>query len=206
MPSSRARAAQPAKSSSTTSVSRDPDRSGRLRGLSKAGFHEMAYVEWGPQQSERVVICVHGLTRQGRDFDPLAAHLAALGYRVICPDLVGRWQSGRLLDPSEYTLPQYCSDMSALIARSGTSQVDWIGTSLGGLIGLTLAGLPGHPIRRLVVNDIGPVVPIPGLQRIAQYVAEMPPAFDSLDEAERYLRQVLAPFGDLSDEHWQHLD
>ena len=95
--------------------------------------------------------------------------------------------------------------MNALIARSGAARVDWVGTSLGGLIGLTLAGFPGHPIRRLVINDIGPVVPASGLQRIGQYVAEMPIAFDTLEDAERYLRKVLAPFGTLEDEHWRHL-
>ena len=183
-----------------------PDRSGSILGLSKTGFHEIGYVEWGPTDAERVVICVHGLTRQGRDFDHLAAHLAALGIRVICPDLVGRGRSGRLRDAQDYALPQYCSDMNALIAHSGAARVDWIGTSLGGLIGLVLAGFPEpHPIRRLVINDIGPVVPASGLQRIGQYVAEMPISFGSLNEAEQYLRKVLAPFGNLEDEHWRHL-
>lgn len=205
MPSSRLEAAQAAKTIGGASGGREPDRSGYVRGLSKAGFHEIAYVEWGPAEAEHVVICVHGLTRQGRDFDPLAAHLAMLGCRVICPDLVGRGRSSRLRDPQDYALPQYCSDMNALIARSGAVRVDWVGTSLGGLIGLTLAGFREHPIRRLVINDIGPVVPVPGLQRIGQYVAEMPAAFDTLEDAERYLRKVLAPFGTLEDEHWRHL-
>jgi pimeloyl-ACP methyl ester carboxylesterase len=186
-------------------AAREPDRSGHVLGLSKAGFHDIAYVEWGPADSGHVVVCVHGLTRQGRDFDLLAGRLAALGCRVICPDLVGRGRSGRLRDPQDYALPQYCSDMNALIARSGAARVDWVGTSLGGLIGMTLAGFPGNPIRRLVVNDIGPVVPIPGLQRIGQYVAEMPAAFGTIEDAERYLRKVLAPFGTLEDEHWRHL-
>ena len=204
MPSSGLKSAQ-SKLSGRTRDRRDPDRSGRICGLSKSGFHEIAYVEWGPLDAEHVVICVHGLTRQGRDFDPLAARLADQGCRVICPDLAGRGQSGRLRDPQEYALPQYCSDMNALIARSGASRVDWVGTSLGGLIGLTLAGLPGHPIRRLVINDIGPVIPLPGLQRIGQYVADMPTSFGTSEDAERYLRKVLAPFGELADEHWRDL-
>ena len=119
-----------------------PDRSGHVLGLSMSGFHEIAYVEWGPADAEHVVVCVHGLTRQGRDFDHLAAHLAALGVRVVCPDLVGRGRSGWLRDPKDYTIPQYCSDMNALIARTGAARVDWVGTSLGGLIGLGLAGFP----------------------------------------------------------------
>ena len=108
------------------------------------------------------VVCVHGLSRQGRDFDYLAADLAAAGRRVVCPDLVGRGRSGRLRDPNEYALPQYCADMNALIAHLGADEVDWVGTSLGGLIGIVLAGLPGNPIRRLVVNDIGPYPAVVG--------------------------------------------
>lgn len=184
---------------------REPDRTGNILGLSKSGFHEIAYVEWGPADADDVVICVHGLTRQGRDFDYLARALATLGRRVVCPDLVGRGQSGWLRDPADYTVLQYCADMNALIARTGARSVDWVGTSLGGLIGIVLAGLPDSPIRRLVVNDIGPVVPINALQRIGRYVVDMPEAFETFDEAERYLREVLAPFGDVTNEHWRHL-
>jgi len=184
---------------------RDPDRTGHILGLSKSGYHEVAYVEWGPADADHVVICVHGLTRQGRDFDYLASELAARGHRVICPDLVGRGRSGWLRDPADYTVLQYCADMNALIAHTGARSIDWVGTSLGGLIGIVLAGLPGTPIERLVINDIGPVVPPGGLYRISQYVADMPGAFDSLDDAERYLREVLAPFGNVADEHWRHL-
>jgi pimeloyl-ACP methyl ester carboxylesterase len=184
---------------------REPDRTGRILGLSRSGFHEIAYVEWGPANADHVVICVHGLTRQGRDFDYLARELASQGRRVVCPDLVGRGRSGWLRDPADYTVLQYCADMNALIARTGARIVDWVGTSLGGLIGIVLAGLPDSPIRRLVVNDIGPVVPANALQRIGRYVADMPGAFDTFDDAERYLRDVLSPFGDIADEHWRHL-
>jgi len=183
----------------------EPDRTGSFVGLSKSGFHEIAYVEWGPADADDVVICVHGLTRQGRDFDYLARDLAARGRRVICPDLVGRGRSGWLRDPADYTVLQYCADMNALIARTGASRVDWVGTSLGGLIGIVLAGLPESPIRRFVINDIGPVVPINALQRIGRYVADMPETFATFDAAERYLREVLAPFGNVADEHWEHL-
>jgi pimeloyl-ACP methyl ester carboxylesterase len=183
----------------------EPDRAGRILGLSRSGFHEVAYVEWGPADADHVVICVHGLTRQGRDFDYLARELASRGRRVVCPDLVGRGKSAWLRDPVDYTVLQYCADMNALIARTGARSVDWVGTSLGGLIGIVLAGIPDSPIRRLVINDIGPVVPMNALQRIGRYVADMPEAFGSFDDAERYLREVLAPFGNVVDEHWRHL-
>ena len=193
------------KSSREISGEFQPERSGHVLGLSMSGFHETTYVEWGPADAEHVVVCVHGLTRQGRDFDHLAAHLAARGVRVVCPDLVGRGRSGWLRDPKNYTIPQYCSDMNALIARTGAAKVDWVGTSLGGLIGLGLAGFAGHPIRRLIINDIGPTIPADGLLRIGRYVAAMPSGFASLEETEAYLREVLAPFGSLSDDHWRHL-
>lgn len=183
----------------------EPDRTGTLLGLSLTGFHEIAYVDWGPVQAPVPVLCVHGLTRQGRDFDYLAADLAATKRRVICPDLAGRGLSSRLRNPDEYALPQYCADMNALIAHVGAPKVDWVGTSLGGLIGIVLAGLPGNPIRRLVLNDIGPYLPWAGLARIGSYVSAMPAVFRDLGEAEAYFREVLAPFGDLPDEHWIHI-
>jgi pimeloyl-ACP methyl ester carboxylesterase len=182
-----------------------PARTGTLLGLSLSGFHSMAYVEWGPLEAEVPVICVHGLSRQGRDFDYLAAALATAGRRVVCPDLVGRGQSGRLQNADEYALPQYCADINALIARLGIEAVDFLGTSLGGLIGMVLAGLPGNPIRRLVVNDIGPFLPWTGLARIGSYLSSMPVEFRDLGEAEAFFRDVLAPFGDLPDEHWAHI-
>jgi len=186
-------------------ASLEPDRTGMFRGLSLTGFHEIAYVDWGRITASPPVICVHGLSRQGRDFDYLAADLSTAGRRVICPDIVGRGQSGRLRDPDEYALPQYCADMNALIARLGVEEVDWVGTSLGGLIGIVLAGLPGSPIRRLVINDIGAHLPWAGLARIGSYVSAMPTEFRTFEEAEAYFREVLAPFGDLPDEHWTHI-
>src|SRR2546430_1589310 len=126
----------------------EPDRRGTILGLSLTGFHEVAYVDWGPADAGVPVLCVHGLSRQGRDFDYLAAELAGTGRRVICPDLVGRGRSGRLRDPDEYALPQYCADMNALVARLDAKEGDWIGTALGGLIGIVLVGLPGNSIPR----------------------------------------------------------
>ena len=180
----------------------------RLRsflGLSLSGFHHLAYWEWGHEEAERTVIGVHGLTRQGRDFDVLARALVRQGCRVVCPDLVGRGQSGWLRDPAGYTLLQYGADMNALLARLDVEEVDWVGTSLGGLIGMILAGQPGTPIRRLVVNDIGPFIPSSALRRLSAYLNGPQPAFPDLAAAEAWFRETLAPYGELADEHWRHL-
>ena len=118
-------------------------RHGQVSGVSRLSFHRIAYTEWGPEDARRVVVCVHGLSRQGRDFDRLAAFLAQHDYRIICPDLPGRGRSDWLKDPDEYGLPQYCVDMTVLLASLHAQSVDWIGTSLGGLIGMVMAALPG---------------------------------------------------------------
>lgn len=171
--------------------------------LSPAGFHTMAYVEWGDPANPRVLVCVHGLTRCGRDFDFLAQSLAR-EYRVVCPDVVGRGMSDWLRDPQHYAIPQYAQDMVALLARLDVETLDWLGTSMGGMIGMALAAQAGSPIRRLILNDVGPVIAAGALQRIGEYLAT-PPDFASLEEAERYIRTVAAPFGKLSDAQWRHL-
>ena len=171
--------------------------------LSPVGFHKMAYVEWGDPANPRVLVCVHGLTRCGRDFDYLAAALAER-YRVVCPDVVGRGKSDWLRDARHYTLAQYAQDMTALIARLDVEAVDWLGTSMGGIIGMALAAQPGAPLRRLILNDVGPLLAAPALQRIGAYLAT-PPDFASLQEAEDYIRTIAAPFGRLSDAQWRHL-
>ena len=170
--------------------------------LSAAGFHRIAYTEWGTAAAPRTVVCVHGLTRNGRDFDVLAAALADAA-RVVCPDVAGRGGSGWLADSSAYAYPQYLADMSALIARLDTDAVDWIGTSMGGLIGMFMAVQPNTPVRRLIVNDVGPFIPKAALQRIAEYVGAGR-SFADVAEVEAYLREVHAPFGPLSDEQWRH--
>jgi pimeloyl-ACP methyl ester carboxylesterase len=172
-------------------------------GLSPAGFHRVAYTEWGDQSSARVILCCHGLTRNGRDFDALAEALSQ-DARVICPDIVGRGRSDWLRDPAHYGYPQYCADMNALIARLNVDRLDWVGTSMGGLIGMTLAAQAGSPIRKLVMNDVGPFVPKAALLRIADYVG-LDNRFSSLAGLETHLRKVLAPFGPLTDAQWQHL-
>ncbi len=182
-----------------------PDRAGSVLSVSKNGFHRVAYVEWGDPASERVALCVHGLSRQGRDFDLLAAHLASQGWRVICPDLVGRGKSDWLRDPEEYNLPQYSIDMTVLIARLGVRKVTWIGTSLGGLIGMVVAGQADTPVAKLVINDIGPYLPWQALHRLASSVRTSPHRFPSYAAALAFYRQSLAPFGQLSDAEWDHL-
>ena len=178
-------------------------RQRRLACLGKHGFHELAYTEWGDPDHEHVVVCVHGLTRNGRDFDVLASRLATR-CRVLCPDVAGRGHSEWLQHKTDYAYPTYLADMAALVARSSARQVDWVGTSMGGLIGTFLAATPGTPIRRMVVNDVGPFIPRAALERIAAYVGT-DPRFADLAEAEAYLRRVHAPFGPLSDEQWHHL-
>jgi pimeloyl-ACP methyl ester carboxylesterase len=180
-------------------------RHGHVLGVSKVAFHRIAYTEWGPEDARRIVVCVHGLTRQGRDFDRLAAFLAQHGYRVICPDLPGRGRSDWLTNPDDYGLPQYCMDMTVLLAKSQTESVDWIGTSLGGLVGMVMAALPGSPIRRLVVNDIGPFLAWPALYRIGTYLRQMPTEFRDFAAANAYYREILSPFGQLEDQDWHHL-
>lgn len=175
-----------------------------MRCLSSGGFHSMAYREFGAPDAARVVICVHGLTRNCRDFDRLAAALAGAGCRVVCPDVVGRGDSGWLADPAGYGFPQYLADMTVLLARLEAEAVDWVGTSMGGLIGMMMAAQPGTPLRRLVLNDIGPFLPRAGLERIGSYVGH-DPRFADLAAAEAYIRDVHAGFGALADHEWRHL-
>jgi pimeloyl-ACP methyl ester carboxylesterase len=182
-----------------------PHRTGSVRGLTRRSFHRIAFTDWGPISAVRPVLCVHGLTRNGRDFDYLAAALAGAGRRAVCPDLPGRGQSERLQDSGDYVLPQYCSDMTVLMAALDTTEVDWIGTSLGGLIGMVLAALPGSPIRRIVINDIGPYLPWAGLLRLGANLNDAPKSFGTIEQAEAHFRRVLAPFGQLEEEHWRHL-
>ncbi|KQW67822.1 alpha/beta fold hydrolase [Methylibium sp. Root1272] len=172
--------------------------------LDTQGLHRMAYWEWGERDNPRVVVCVHGLTRQGRDFDTLARALAA-DYRVICPDVAGRGRSDWLADPMGYQVPAYVSDMVALLARLGAPQVDWVGTSMGGLIGLGVAslrdGAGASLVRRLLLNDVGPALGADAIQRIGTYVG-LPKRYASLDEAADYLWSISKGFGPHSREQW----
>jgi len=187
---------------------------------SPAGMHRMAYWEWGAPDNPDVVVCVHGLTRTGRDFDRLARRLA-VRYRVACPDVAGRGRSDRLADPACYTVPQYVSDMVMLLARLRPARLGWVGTSMGGLIGLALGGaaagaarlqaaLPAMPgvavprFERLVLNDVGPRLDPAALARIGEYVGQ-PAEFATFDEAVDYVRSVSASFGPHSDHDWREL-
>jgi pimeloyl-ACP methyl ester carboxylesterase len=171
--------------------------------LSPHGFHRVVYSEFGNPRNERVLICVHGLTRNGRDFDTLAEALCD-HYRVICPDVPGRGRSDWLPVKDDYGYPLYCTAMAALIAHLNVETVHWVGTSMGGLIGMLLAAQPGTPIKRLVMNDVGPLIPKAALERIASYVGETP-RFESMQALEAYIREIYSPFGPLSDAQWQSL-
>ncbi|HRE54628.1 MAG TPA: alpha/beta hydrolase [Candidatus Competibacter sp.] len=175
----------------------------RYRALGPHGFHGVHYTEWGDPANPKVLICVHGLTRTGRDFDFLAAALEQ-DYRVICPDVVGRGQSDWLPDKLDYGYPLYVSDMAMLLARIDAQRLDWIGTSMGGLIGMFLARYPNTPIHKLVINDVGPRIPAAGLKRIADYVGRVV-AWNSLEDMDRALRVFAAPFGRLTDEQWRRM-
>jgi len=170
---------------------------------SPAGLHRVAYREWGDPRNREVLVCVHGLTRSGRDFDELARALCAR-FRIVCPDVAGRGDSDRLADPKLYTWAQYVSDMVTLIARLDVEAVNWLGTSMGGFVGMALAAQAGTPVKKLVLNDAGPVIGKASLERIAAYVGQSR-SFATLAEAEKYVRSISAPFGPHSDAQWRFL-
>ena len=175
-------------------------------GLSSKGFHRMHYYDWGDPENSRVVICVHGLTRNGRDFDFLAQALSR-DFRIVCPDVAGRGRSDWLESKQDYGYAQYMADMTALLARvtaGAEKTIYWVGTSMGGLLGIIMAAMPKNPIRKLVVNDAGMLVPKAALERLALYVGK-DPRFATLDALEAHVRHISAPFGALSDEQWRHL-
>jgi pimeloyl-ACP methyl ester carboxylesterase len=198
LPGSLAGGSEPSEGSGS-----DRFRQRRVQCASPSGLHRLAYLEWGAHDNPEVAICVHGLTRCARDFDFLARELAPR-CRVACPDLPGRGDSDWLANPVEYQLPVYLADLVALIARLDVETVSWVGTSLGGLIGMALAALPGSPVRRLVLNDVGPVLAASSLARIGAYVGKWPP-LPTIEAAEAYLRAVHAPFGPHSDAEWRFL-
>lgn len=189
---------------------------------SAAGLHRMAYWEWGAADNDKILLCVHGLTRTGRDFDSLAQALKQ-EYRVICPDVVGRGKSDWLLDPNAYQVPQYVSDMVNLIAKLQPKTLDWVGTSMGGLIGLGLVGAMVNskqmranrgefglgeaaylPLNKMVLNDVGPGLNMSGLNRIIDYVGQ-PKEFDDFEDAIEYVRTTSAGFGPHDAAGWADL-
>ncbi len=183
-----------------------------------SGGHRMAWWQWGDAQAGSLIVCVHGLSRQGRDFDVLArALLARAGQqgqavRVVCPDVVGRGESDWLKDPVGYQFPTYVADMLAMLAalhrQAPITSCDWVGTSMGGLIGIMLAGAPELPLpvpmRRLVLNDVGPAVAWVALQRIGEYLGNTG-HFDSVESAAAAMRVISQGFGPHTDEQWMAL-
>jgi pimeloyl-ACP methyl ester carboxylesterase len=172
------------------------------------GQHRMAYWQWGDANSDHVIICAHGLSRQGRDFDVLAQALcdAAPGeLRVVCPDVVGRGKSDWLKDPMGYQIPQYAADMLALINQLQPKTLDWVGTSMGGLIGMVVSGQPDLPlpvsVRKLILNDVGPAIEWMAIQRIGQYLGKAV-KFDSIQQAADAMWAVSTSFGPHTKEQW----
>ena len=184
-------------------LTRSLPRTLQFRGLSPHGFHRVVYYEWGDAANPRVVVCVHGLGRNGRDFDVIAEALAPT-HRVLAVDMPGRGLSDWLADPNDYAFPTYLATLTALVARSGAVDVDWIGTSMGGLLGIVMAAQPASPVRRLVVNDVGPQLDAAALARIGSYIGQ-DPTFATFAEMEAYLHRISAPFGPLHDLQWEFL-
>lgn len=172
------------------------------------GGHRMAYWQWGNPQSSHVVVCVHGLSRQGRDFDVLAQAVcdkSGNSIRVVCPDVVGRGQSDWLKDPSGYQIPAYVADMLALLAVLRPTTLDWVGTSMGGVIGMVLCGQTEQALpvalRRLVLNDVGPSIQWQALQRIGEYLGDTG-RFSSLQQAADALWASSTSFGPHTPAQW----
>ena len=172
--------------------------------------HRMAYWQWGDPLAEHIVVCAHGLSRQGRDFDHLAKALverAGHPVRVVCPDVVGRGKSDWLTDPHAYQIPTYVGDMLALLAHLKPKTLDWVGTSMGGLIGMGVcahAQAVGAQVRRLVLNDVGPVIQWDALVRIGTYLGK-PAQFESVQEAAEALWEISTSFGPHTAEQWMAL-
>lgn len=170
--------------------------------LNPRGIHRMQYRSWGNPNNPQVLICVHGLARNGRDFDDLAQALSDQ-YRVVCPDVVGRGESEWLPDGAPYEVGQYVQDMMMLIARLNVDSVSWLGTSMGGIIGLALAALPNSPIKRLILNDVGTLVPKASLKRISLYMGDR--RFNSYADVEQYMRSSYQALRYLHPQQWAHL-
>jgi len=171
---------------------------------SREGGHKIVYSDWGPEGAQPL-ICIHGLTGNGFDFDYIAPGLVEDGYRVIAVDLPGRGRSDFLSDPMAYNYDQYCADLWQLLDELGVNDVDWLGVSLGGLLGIRMAGAQNSPIRRLILNDIGPEVPQEALDFIYQVIAQAY-LFNSIEELELRMRATRGlSWGPITDEQWKHM-
>ena len=181
-----------------------PDfRQRQVQCVTPSGLHQLAYTEWGDPGNRKLLVCVHGLSRCGRDFDSLARIMSS-HYRVVCPDVPGRGMSGWLKNPMEYQVQTYLADMVTLLARLDADSVHWVGTSMGGMIGMALASLGETPVQKLVLNDVGPIVGAASLARIGEYLGKAP-QFPDFAAAVQYIRAVSAPFGAHSDAEWSML-
>ncbi|WP_369411454.1 alpha/beta fold hydrolase [Polynucleobacter alcilacus] len=163
--------------------------------------HRMAYHTWGDPSNDKVLLCVHGLTRRGSDFKTLAEAMCK-DYYVVCPDVVGRGDSDRLSNPMLYAVPQYVSDIAQLVKALGVSQVDWFGTSMGGLIGMVYAAMPHSPIRRMLLNDVGPKIEPEAIKRLSSYVGQ-PFSFPKRTDALNRLNEICSTFGEHTPEEWE---
>ena len=176
-----------------------------------SGGHRMAYWSWGDSTATHIVVCVHGLSRQGRDFDVLARALGARAegpLHVVCPDMVGRGKSDWLKDPMAYQFPTYAADVLSLLGQLKPAMLDWVGTSMGGLIGVVISGQPGLPlpvpVRRLVINDIGPTIQAEAVLRIGSYLGQTG-RFESLEQAAAAMLAISVSFGPHTPEQWHAL-
>lgn len=177
----------------------------QVMGIDSQSFHQMNYYEWGNPNNPKVLLCVHGLFRNARDFDELAQALSS-HYRVICPDMVGRGLSDKVINANDYSTPTYIADITILLAQLGVTEIDYLGTSMGGMLGMIMAAMNNSPIKKLVLNDIGPVVGTQALQRIIDYGKKgSKHSFQTLEEVEAYFKKTYSSFAQLSPEQWQQL-
>jgi pimeloyl-ACP methyl ester carboxylesterase len=183
-------------------VEKEPHQ-GFFWGLNPQGFHKIAYIQWGDETSSHVLVCVHGFTRNSHDFDYLARALQQK-YQIVCPDLIGRGKSDYTGNTEAYNFTQYMNDMVALLARIKAKQVHWLGTSIGGIVGMMLAAQPNSPIKSLILNDVGMIVPSMALHRVGTY-ARNNQSFSSFDGAKSYFRTVLSPSAIHDEEKWNHI-
>ncbi|MDX6751850.1 alpha/beta hydrolase [Geminicoccaceae bacterium 1502E] len=179
-------------------------RAGRIELGGEFGDLALGFTEWGDPEARRAVLCVHGLTRNARDFDMVAGALARGGARVVCVDVAGRGLSDWLDQPGDYQPAIYARQLRCFMERMGLTGADWLGTSMGGIIGMLVAAGQDSPVRRLVLNDIGPLIPAAATAPIRDYLG-LDLVFASLAELEHHLRVIHAGFGPLHDSHWRHL-
>jgi pimeloyl-ACP methyl ester carboxylesterase len=168
-----------------------------------SGTHQMVYYEWGNPDNPRVLVCIHGLTRNGRDFDFLAAAVQQ-EYRVLAPDLIGRGKSDWLKNPTHYTIEQYVGDLLGWLHQLGLKKVDWLGASLGGILGMLIAARPDSPIQRLILDDVGPIIKKESVAKLSSEVGANP-VFSSLGELKDFLKKIYAQTGAMESYHWDHL-